>query len=90
MGGAGRQALRGLPVHPARFPRGLPEFFIKLCTDPHDVVLDIFAGSNVTGEAAEHLERRWIAIEMVQEYLEGSKFRFPPLFLTHIAQGRAH
>ncbi len=66
----------GLPVHPARFPRGLPEFFIKLCTDDGEVVLDPFAGSNITGEAAEQLERRWIAIEMVPEYLEGSKFRF--------------
>lgn len=66
----------GLPVHPARFPRGLPEFFIKLCTEPDDLVLDPFAGSNITGEAAERLERRWVAIELAREYLEGSKFRF--------------
>ena len=79
----------GLPVHPARFPRGLPEFFIKLCTDPNDLVLDIFAGSNVTGEAAEHLDRRWTAIEVVEDYLEGSKFRFPPLFVTPAARFRA-
>jgi len=72
----------GLPVHPARFPSGLPEFFIKLCTDPGDVVLDIFAGSNITGEAAERIDRRWIAIELVADYLEGSRFRFPPLFIT--------
>lgn len=72
----------GLPVHPARFPRGLPEFFVKLCTDPGDVLLDPFAGSNITGEAAERLGRRWVAIELVEEYLEGSKFRFPPLFVT--------
>ena len=66
----------GLPVHPARFPRGLPEFFIKLCTESDDLVLDPFAGSNITGEAAERLERRWIAIELAKEYLEGSRFRF--------------
>ncbi len=71
-----------LPVHPARFPRALPDFFIRLCTNPGDVVMDPFAGSNVTGEAAERLSRRWIAIELVKEYLEGSKFRFEelPLF----------
>lgn len=68
----------GLPVHPARFPRGLPEFFIKLCTDPDDMVLDPFAGSNVTGEAAERLSRHWIAIEICRPYLEGSKSRFTP------------
>jgi site-specific DNA-methyltransferase (cytosine-N4-specific) len=76
----------GLPVHPARFPSGLPEFFIKLCTDPGDVVLDIFAGSNITGEAAERMDRRWIAIELVADYLEGSRFRFPPLFITQSAR----
>lgn len=65
-----------LPIHPARFPRGLPEFFIKLCTAPGDVVLDPFAGSNVTGEAAERLGRHWLAIELAKDYLEGSKFRF--------------
>jgi site-specific DNA-methyltransferase (cytosine-N4-specific) len=68
----------GLPVHPARFPRGLPEFFIRLCTEPRDLVLDPFAGSNVTGDAAERLGRRWAVIEHCKEYLEGSKFRFQP------------
>lgn len=69
-------ARSGLPVHPARFPRGLPEFFIRLCTDEGDVVLDPFAGSNVTGEAAEGLGRRWIAVEIQREFLDGSRYRF--------------
>lgn len=71
----------GLPIHPARFPRGLPEFFLRFCTEPGDLVLDPFAGSNVTGDAAERLGRRWIAIEMVEAYLEGSRFRFQQLSL---------
>lgn len=66
----------GIPVHPARFPAALPEFFIRLLTEIDDLVLDPFAGSNTTGSVAEKLERRWIAIDNVQEYLEGSKFRF--------------
>jgi DNA modification methylase len=66
----------GLPVHPARFPKGLPEFFIKLTTEEGDIVLDPFAGSNITGEVAEGLGRMWIAGELSQEYLDGSKFRF--------------
>jgi site-specific DNA-methyltransferase (cytosine-N4-specific) len=70
-----------LPIHPARFPRGLPEFFIKLCSRPGDTVMDPFAGSNVTGEAAERLGRKWIAIELAKDYLEGSKFRFSPRLL---------
>lgn len=66
----------GLPIHPARFPKGLPEFFIKFLTSEGDVVLDPFAGSNVTGEAAEGLGRRWLAVDTVEEYLAGSRFRF--------------
>lgn len=71
----------GLPVHPARFPRALPEFFVKLCTEEGDLVLDPFAGSNVTGEVAEGLGRRWIACEIREDYLKGSQSRFvqPPL-----------
>lgn len=68
----------GTKGHPARFPRKLPEFFIKFLTDTDDLVLDIFAGSNTTGTAAEKLGRRWIAFELEQEYLATSAFRFLP------------
>lgn len=67
----------GLKVHPARYPRALPEFFIKMLTDEGDVVLDPFAGSNTTGAVAESLQRRWLAFDNVEEYLSASKFRFP-------------
>ena len=66
----------GTPGHPARFPQKLPEFFIKFLTDPGDLVLDVFAGSNTTGAAAENLGRKWIAFELDQEYLATSAFRF--------------
>ncbi|MBL8796407.1 MAG: site-specific DNA-methyltransferase [Planctomycetia bacterium] len=66
----------GVKIHPARFPAALPAFFIKLLTEEGDVVLDPFAGSNTTGAVAESLQRRWIAIERMETYLEASKFRF--------------
>lgn len=69
----------GLKIHPARFPAQLPEFFIKLLTDPGDIVLDPFAGSNTTGAVAERLGRRWIAVDQVPEYLRASTFRFDPV-----------
>ncbi len=62
--------------HPARFPIQVPEFFMKYLTDEDDLVLDPFAGSNVTGEIAEKLRRKWLAFELSEEYLVGSKFRF--------------
>ena len=63
-------------AHPARYPLRLPEFFIKYLTERGDVVLDPFAGSNTTGEAAEGIGRLWIAFEINSEYLDGSMFRF--------------
>jgi site-specific DNA-methyltransferase (cytosine-N4-specific) len=67
---------RDLTIHPARFPREVPEFFVGLVTDPGDLVLDPFAGSNVTGAVAEQLGRRWAAIDSNAEYVEGSMGRF--------------
>lgn len=67
----------GIKPHPARFPAGLPEFFIKFLTDRGNTVLDPFAGSNVTGEVCERLGRRWIATDTVEDYLRGAQFRFP-------------
>jgi len=66
----------GIRPHPARFPSAFADFFIRFLTDEGDVVLDPFAGSNTTGAAAETLGRRWIAFELHQKYLDGSRLRF--------------
>ena len=70
------ETVGGEKPHPARFPAKLPEFFIHLLTEPGDVVLDIFAGSNTTGQVAEAEGRRWLAFELSSEYVGGSAFRF--------------
>lgn len=62
--------------HPARFPERLPAFFIRFLTEPGDLVVDIFAGSNTTGAAAETAGRRWMAFESNPGYLAASVFRF--------------
>lgn len=67
---------KGLTLHPARMPVKIPEFFIKFLTNPGDIVLDPFAGSNTTGFVAEQLNRRWISIEANGEYILGSEGRF--------------
>ena len=66
----------GLPLHPARMPKKLVEFFMDFLTDPGDLVLDPFAGSNTTGVVAEYMKRKWIGIEAKPEYIEASEFRF--------------
>jgi site-specific DNA-methyltransferase (cytosine-N4-specific) len=66
----------GIKIHPARFPAALPDFFIRLVSSEGDIILDPFAGSNTTGAVAEKLARKWLAVEVVEEYLQASRFRF--------------
>ena len=66
----------GIRPHPARYPIKLPEFFIKFLTNRNSMILDPFAGSNVTGEAAERLGRKWISVEKKENYIRSSLFRF--------------
>ena len=51
--------------HSAPFPEWLPEFFIKLFTNPGDLVVDPFAGSGTTVAVATRLQRKAIGIEML-------------------------
>lgn len=66
----------GIKGHPARFPAKLPEFFIRFLTNPGDLVVDIFGGSNTTGQVAEMEGRRWISCELSDEYVAAGAFRF--------------
>lgn len=71
-------AAEGIAPHPARFPTGLPEYFVRLLTDRGDFVVDPFSGSCATGEVCERLDRRWLCIEREEEYLVGAVGRFLP------------
>lgn len=65
-----------LQMHPARMPIELAKFFVNFLTEPGDLVLDPFGGSNTTGAAAEELNRYWLSIEASEEYVKGSYGRF--------------
>jgi len=54
----------GNKKHSAVFPKALPSFFIKLFSDPDDIVLDPFEGSGTSGVAAIELNRNYIGIDM--------------------------
>ena len=62
-------------LHPARMPQQLPHLFIDFLTDPGDIILDPFAGSNTTGATAEYLERKWFSFEALNEYADQAKIR---------------
>jgi DNA modification methylase len=62
----------GLPTHGAAQPTSIPDFFIRLLTEPGDLVVDQFGGTTKTGLAAERLGRRWIVTEWILQYLRGA------------------
>ena len=61
--------------HSAAFPIDLPKWFIRLLTDPDDIVLDPFIGSGTTALAAIQLGRNYIGIDTKREFVEISKSR---------------
>lgn len=61
--------------HSAVFPVDLPKWFIKLFTQPGDVVLDPFIGSGTTAVAAIELGRYYVGIDINSDYVELSKNR---------------
>ena len=61
--------------HSAAFPTELPTWFIKLFTQPNDLVLDPFLGSGTTAVAAIQLGRKYVGIDTEQNYIEISKAR---------------
>lgn len=73
---------RGIKAHPARYPEQLVRFFVDFLTDPGELIVDPFAGSNVTGAVADLQGRRWLTSETESRYVEGSAIRFElgPLF----------
>ena len=56
--------------HSAAFPIDLPTWFIKLFTQPNDLVLDPFIGSGTTAVAAIQLGRNYLGIDTQQKYVD--------------------
>ena len=56
--------------HPTIKPVALGAFFIRLHSDPGDLILDHFMGSGTTLVAAKQLGRRAIGIEIEEKYCE--------------------
>ncbi|MFM7461853.1 MAG: DNA-methyltransferase [Burkholderiales bacterium] len=63
----------GNKKHSAAFPRALPEWFIKLFSDEHDLVLDPFAGSGTSIDVALSLGRNAVGIELMDTYCKQAR-----------------
>ena len=61
--------------HPTQKPIALMEYLIKTYTNEIETVLDFTMGSGSTGVAAQNLNRKFIGIEMDENYFEIAKKR---------------
>jgi len=62
-------------VHPTQKPVALMEYLMKTYTNEGETVLDFCLGSGTTGVAAKNLNRKFIGIEMDDNYFEIAKKR---------------
>ncbi len=75
--------------HSATFPTELPAWFIRLFTQPNDIVLDPFIGSGTSAVACVELNRHFVGIEIDADYvkianqrIESALNQTPSLFLA--------
>ena len=61
--------------HPTQKPLGVLARLIQACTQPGAWILDPFNGSATTGIAANLLGRRYLGLEIEEEFLSMSKAR---------------
>ena len=57
-------------LHPTQKPLALMEYLVKTYTNENDVVLDFTAGSFTTGVACQNTNRKFIGIELDEQYYE--------------------
>ncbi len=63
-------SVRANDDHEAKFPFELPRRFIQLLTEPGDTVLDCFMGSGTTAIAAIQQKRKFIGLELIEDYVQ--------------------
>lgn len=62
-------------LHPTQKPVDLLEFLIEKFSDKNDLILDCFMGSGSTGVACRNTNRRFIGMELDDEYFNTAKKR---------------
>jgi len=75
---AGKERLQN-PKHPTQKPLAVLEHIIKIASNPGDTVLDMFMGVGSTGVAALRNDRRFIGIELDENYFRAAEKRIKSL-----------
>lgn len=70
----------GFLDHPCPFPEEIPYRLINLYSNVDDVILDPFNGAGQTTKVAKYMERRFLGIDIQQQYIDYAKSRLkePP------------
>ncbi len=63
------------PKHPAQKPVAILKKMIEIASNENDIIFDPFMGVGSTGVAALELNRRFIGVEVNEEYFEAAKKR---------------
>jgi len=63
------------PKHPTQKPISILKHIIKISTNANDIVLDPFMGSGSTGVASLQLKRKFIGIELNEDFYNISNER---------------
>jgi DNA modification methylase len=58
--------------HASQIPTSLIELIVKMGCEEGDLVLDPFLGSGTTGVVCERLNRKWVGIEITEEWCKKS------------------
>ena len=69
----------GKNLHPTQKPVSILSKIIKIASNEGDTVLDCFSGVGSTGEAALKLNRKYIGIEIDEEYMNAAYLRLKKL-----------
>jgi DNA modification methylase len=61
--------------HPCQMPEGVLERIIRVATNKGDLVIDPFAGSGTTLAVAKKLQRKYLGVELSEQYADGVRER---------------
>ncbi len=72
---------RGSTLHPTQKPVALMHWILEKWTEPDDLILDPYMGSGPVARACADLRRRYIGIEIVEEYVDAAVGRLGQMAL---------
>jgi site-specific DNA-methyltransferase (adenine-specific) len=74
--GVNRRSEKNRWLHPTQKPVALMRWVLEKWTEPGQMIFDPYMGSGPVAEACRDLDRRYIGIEMEEEYCEVAAQRF--------------